>query len=461
MDEHAASQHEGVAQDEHAAQSPSRRSRKALRRLGLSALILLLVALIFTAGNLASSLHVVELGNLIGLKDSLSQGASSTDEEVPAAQLVARLDEVAACLDGDALYRYTQGDLDAATTEAIRALIKTSGDPYAQYYTPEEYAEYLRGSEGEYSGIGVVLALMDEEITVLQVYEESPASEAGVLAGDVLLSIDGDAHDWELSEATEAIRRSLGEEITLVWRRGSTERETTLILREVNIPTIVSHLLERQGQSVGYVYLRRFNARSASELGEVLRILEDKGVQSFILDLRGNPGGYLTQAIGITSLFVPEGVVVQIQDRKGIILEKVDGRVVTNKPLIVIANGGSASASELVAAALQDHGRARVVGEVTYGKGTVQDIRELSWGGALKYTIAHYLSPDGRALDGVGVTPDILAQPAEDSEELGLTDHITNDNYRYAEGVDPQLDAALAALLDASSQGRASQDGTP
>jgi carboxyl-terminal processing protease len=425
--------------------------------LGLSLLVILLAALLFVAGNLASSLRVIDLGSLVGLRDPASVGSASVDEEVSTAQLAARLDEVAFFLDTDALYRYTQEDLDSATTAAVRALIETSGDSYAQYYTPEEYAEYLRSSEGEYSGVGIVLTAEDEGITVLQVYAESPAFDAGILPGDVLLSVDGDAHDWGLGEAIEAIRRPIGAEVTLVWRRGTEERETTLVLREVNIPTIVSHLMEQEGRTIGYVYLRRFNMRSSSELGEVLRDLEARGAQSFILDLRGNPGGYLTQAIGITSLFVPEGAVVQIESRRSVAAEMADGETVTDRPLVVIVNGGSASASELVAAALQDHGRAQIVGEVTYGKGTVQDIRELSWGGALKYTIAHYLSPNGKTLDGVGVTPDIFVSPAENSEGLGLTDRITTDNYLYTEGVDPQLDEAIAALIREG----ASRNGSP
>jgi carboxyl-terminal processing protease len=420
-------------------------------------LVVLFAAALFIVGNLTSSLRIIDLGSMVGLRDSASVGSASADEEVSTAQLAARLDEVAHFLDTDALYRYTQGDLDTATTTAIRGLIETSGDSYALYYTPEEYAEYLRSSEGEYSGIGIVLTEMEGEITVLQVYTESPAFDAGILAGDVLLSIDGDTHDWGLDEAIEAIRRPTGAEVTLVWQRGTEKRETTLTLREVNIPTIVSHLIEQGDQTVGYVYLRRFNMQSASELGEVLRGLEERGAQSFILDLRGNPGGYLTQAIGITSLFVSEGAVVQIESRRDITIERVNGEIVTSKPLAVIVNGGSASASELVAAALQDHGRAQIIGEVTYGKGTVQDIRELSWGGALKYTIAHYMSPNGKVLDGVGVTPDILVSPAEGPEGLGLTDRITNDNYLYAKGVDPQLDEAIAALV----QEEASRNGSP
>ncbi|MDR2587177.1 MAG: S41 family peptidase [Coriobacteriales bacterium] len=474
MGEPVAPLHEGDAEPQnapsvaHGADGRHAPGKSSGRRRGHWRVLLLavpLVILVFLAGNLAVSFGVLDVADLAGLKPSLTQGAANATDEVSTIQLSARLEEVAGLLDADSLYRYTQGDVDTATTEAIRALIATSGDAYAQYYTPEEYAEYLRSSEGEYSGIGVVLSLVDGAITVLEVYEGSPAAEAGVVIGDVLLAIDGQRRDWTLEEATEAIRRPLGEEVTLTWRHGEEERETVLVLREVNIPTIVPHLIERDGQAVGYVYLRRFNTHSASELSEALLGLEDRGAQSFVLDLRGNPGGYLSQAIDITSLFVPSGVVVQIEDRGGIVSKKVSGKTVTGKPLAVLVNGGSASASELVAAALKDHGRATIVGELTYGKGTVQDIRKLSWGAALKYTIAHYLSPNGTVLDGVGITPDVVVSPSGASGQEGqanedegagtdtpkdganLSNHLTSSDYRYEQGVDLQLDAALEAVL--------------
>jgi carboxyl-terminal processing protease len=429
------------------------RAQSAFRKLGTFLLFILIVALIFIAGNLSTYFGFVDMGSLLGLKTLQTQGAPAESDEVPAAQFAARLDEVATLLDTQALYRYTQGDLDEATAAAARALIETSGDAYAQYYTAEEYAEYLRSSEGEYSGIGIVFATLDDEITVLQVYEGSPAFDADIRAGDVLLAVDGDRRDWELTEVVELIHNLPSESVAITWRRGDVERETVLTPREVSIPTIVSHLIERDGQAVGYLYLRRFNTHSEGELGDALKSLEDRGARSYILDLRGNPGGYLRQAIGVISLFVSEGVAVQIEDRKGVTVENVTGRVLTSKSLVVLVNGDSASASELVAAALKDHHRAIVIGEVTYGKGTVQDVRELSWGGALKYTIAHYMSPNGTVLDGVGITPDVIVAPVTELESVGLSGHLVSSDYLYEEGVDAQLDAAVLASFDSIAKG--------
>jgi carboxyl-terminal processing protease len=440
------------------ARADTRRAAKLFRRGAAIVFRVLLIVIVFVIGNLAAYFGIVNIGRLVGLGGPTTVGAPSPNDEVSAVQLASRLDEVAALLDADSLYRYTQGDLDAATTEAIRSLIETSNDPYAYYYEPEEYAEYLRGSEGEYSGIGVVLAMLDDRVTVLQVYEGSPASDAGVVPGDVLVAIDGDRHDWELQEATDTIRRLGVEGVTVIWQRGDDERQTDLVMREVNIPTVVSHLIERDGQPIGYAYLRRFSARSASELSEAIKSLEDRGAQACVLDLRGNPGGYLSQAIDITSLFVDEGAVVRIEDRRGVTVERVTGGAITSKPLVVLVNGGSASASELVTAALRDHDRALIVGEPTYGKGTVQDVRVLSWGGAIKYTIAHYMSPNGTVLDGVGITPDLLVELPEESGSVGLSNHITSDGYRYEQGVDPQLDAALQALLNALAGKEAAKD---
>lgn len=408
----------------------------------------LAVLALFVAGNICAHLGIINIGQTFGMADPKALPAASASDEVSTGQLAARLTEVSGYLDSESLYRYTQGDLDAATTASIQSLIEQSGDEYAKYYTPEEYAEYLRSSEGEYSGIGIVLSMYEGRPTVMQVYEDSPAHDAGVMVGDGLLAVDGDSREWGLEEATELIRRPIGESVTILWQRGDGQIETTMTIREVNIPTIVTHLIEHDNKLIGYIYLRRFNNQSASELREVLAQLEGQGAQGLVLDLRGNPGGYLKQAIDVTSLFVAEGVVTQIEDRHGIKTESVTGKASSDKPLVLLINQGSASASELVAAALQDHGRATLVGESSYGKGTVQDVRRLSWGGALKFTIAHYLSPNGNKLDGVGVTPDIVAAPHGDPSALGLSDRITSSGYRYATGKDPQLDAALGCFAD-------------
>jgi carboxyl-terminal processing protease len=427
---------------------PQRKQGKILSKLGIFFLSVALVLLVFAAGNLASHTGLLDLGQLLRLNTPLTQSAATPTDEVTAEQLAARLDEVANLINHDSLYRYTQEDLDTATTESINALLALSGDRYARYMPPDEYEAYLKSTEGEYAGIGISLSSLNGEISVIDVYEDSPASEAGIQPGDVLLAIDGDRHAWEIQEAIDTIRRPAGEEVTLIWRRGTQERETTSVVRPVTIPTVVTHLIEKDGHSVGYLSLRGFNMQSAADIRASLDSLEAAGVEGFILDLRNNPGGYLEQAIDIASLFVPQGAVVQVESREGIRTRSVTGKLATDKALVVLVNGDSASASELLAAALQDHERAIIVGQQTYGKGTMQSIYTLSWGGALRYTVAHYMSPFGNTVDGVGVTPDIEVAQSTTPVELSATDHIGASSYRYSEGIDLQLDAALEALLN-------------
>jgi carboxyl-terminal processing protease len=425
---------------------------KILRNLGIFFVSLLLAIALFALGNLASYTGLFDLGQLIRLKNPLTQTAVTPEEETTAQQLSARLEEVAHLIDRNSLYRYTQADLDTATTEAINALLATSGDNYAHYYTPEDYDAYLKSTEGEYAGIGISLSVVGGEITVIESYQGSPAFEAGVTAGDVLVAIDGDRHAWELEEAIETIRRPEGETVVIIWKRGDTERETKLITSAVNIPTVVTHLIETDGASIGYISLRGFSTKSAHDLREGLVLLDNAGAQSYVLDLRNNPGGYLEQAIDIVSLFVREGTVVQVEDRRGITEREVTGEFASSKPLVVLVNENSASASELVAAALQDHERATIVGHLTYGKGSMQSMYSLSWGGALRYTVAHYMSPLGKTVNGVGVTPDIAVEPSSELPEATLTNHISSSSYQYAKGIDPQLDAALDVLSGKTAQ---------
>ncbi|NLG10347.1 MAG: PDZ domain-containing protein [Coriobacteriaceae bacterium] len=383
--------------------------------------VFLLAALLFSAGNIASYLGIVDIGDQLRLIDPDTKGSDDPEAIARFEQLAARLREVANILDDEALATFAQSSLDADTSTAIRALLESSGDQYARYFTKEELAEYQRMTRGEYYGIGIVLTARDELIRVLDVYPDSPAQEAGIKPDDILVAIDGVRKQWELSEATEAIHRDEGDQVTIIWMRDGQERTTPLTLRSVTVPNCTWEL---QGD-VGYIRLYRYREGSAEEIRTAVTELEKLGAGGFILDVRDNPGGLLSQSIDVTSLFVERGTVVEIETKNRIERKQVSGKIATNKPLVYLVNSRSASASELVGAALQDHGRATIVGEKTFGKGTVQDMRELSFGGALKYTIAHYYSPDGVAIDGVGITPDIEVAPGAE---------------------DPQLAAALDAL---------------
>jgi len=429
-----------------------RPSHKAPRQLGAFLLGVLLALALFASGNLFAELGIVNLGTVLGFQDARVNGSPDGDEGVSLVQVPARVQEAATILEADALHEFTQEEIDRATDSAVSGLIEASGDPYAIYYSAADYEQYLRDSSGEYGGIGVTLTDDEGAVTVTEVFSDSPAEEAGVIAGDTIIAIDGVRKEWTTEEAVGAIRREEGTSVTLVWGREDGERETTMTLRAIIVPIVTTHLLEVDGAKVGYLSLSRFTMDCADDLRRAIEDFETLGVDGYILDLRGNPGGFLVAAIGVTSLFVPEGVVLQIEDHEGIVTKKVTGKMATDKPVVVLVDGNSASASEIVAGAFKDYGRATIVGETTYGKGTVQDVVMLSWGGAIRFTVAHYLSPLGHTIDKVGVVPDVEVtyKAPEVPEDMKLADRLahslSNDAYVYERGWDNQLDSALSVF---------------
>ncbi|MCL2632662.1 MAG: S41 family peptidase, partial [Coriobacteriia bacterium] len=387
-----------------------------------------------------------------------------------------RINEVMRILNRNALHVYTDDEIDAATRAAIDGLLDAGGDIRSQYFNDEELQAYMADSSGEYVGIGITLAQgPDGRAVVTRVFSNSPASEDGVEPGDIIVAIDGVRRTWDVDEAVRTIRRPEGSAVEIIWERNGEERVSTIRVRTIQRDIVRYDVIEYEGLKVGYILLEQFTMNCAVEVRAAIKDLERQGVDCYILDLRDNPGGYLRQAIEIASMFIKSGVVVRIEERNSSSEEKVFGQHETNKPLVVLLNGESASASELVAAAFQDHGRAIIVGELSYGKGTVQDMRFLSFGGAIKFTIANYLTPNGHAVDGIGVTPDIIVDDGirindvdivhrlENGEEIDFkAEGIDIDDYAaraliptpgdpryvYTPGDDVQLDAALKALSE-------------
>jgi carboxyl-terminal processing protease len=419
---------------------------------GLVTTLLVFLALVcgLVAGNLASGLDIFDLATALGWRYSAPPVSGSNwghneddpSDPVYASVFASRMGEVCKIFDEEALHVFTEAEIDQATATAIEGLIEASGDIRAEYYNALEYEVYKADSSGEYVGIGITLqAGLDGRPTVTRVFPDSPAQEAGVQAGDVIVAIDGEYKDWQVNEAVSTIRREQGLEVTVVWERDGSERPTTMNVRTIKRPIVTSELIEYQGHKVGYICLEQFTYGCSTEVRSALRDLDAAGAECYILDLRDNPGGLLYQAIDVASLFIRDGVVVQIEERSGTTVESTSNNYQTDKPLVVMVNGGSASASELVAAAFQDHKRATVVGEQSYGKGTVQNIHELSFGGAIKYTIAHYLSPDGRPVEGVGITPDFIIDDGNRINDADLIHKLENgeDIDFEAEGIDPNV----------------------
>jgi carboxyl-terminal processing protease len=296
---------------------------------------------------------------------------------------------------------------ESQTKAALEGLLGSLEDTYAAYFDPSANKEFQMDAKGEFFGVGMTVGMEEDTPTIGMVFKGSPAEKAGIKAGDHIVAVDGVRKKWALDEVVSKIRGPAGTKVTIEMARDGVAKPLsfTITRARITIPNIMSEMV---GKDVGHLRLMGFNELTAEDLRKEITALEAKGARGFVLDLRGNPGGLLSSAIEVSSLFVESGVIVRVDERGQPETEEMAlGGVATTKPLVVLIDGNSASASEIVAGALQDYKRATIIGEKSYGKGSVQVIRELSNGGAVKLTNAHYLTPKGRVIDGKGVVPDI------------------------------------------------------
>jgi carboxyl-terminal processing protease len=353
--------------------------------------------------------------------------------------------------------RYAGGEVDreALIQGAIRGMIDALGDPYSSYLTSQEYRDSLQGISGQFEGIGAEIATQatdgtqgcatlgtDCRLLIISAIADSPAEKAGLRSGDLVLAADGTSLDGlTVDEARDKIRGPQGSVVTLTIRRGSEDPFDLAITRDVvQEREVVSEDLA--GGTVGYVRLSGFSDDGAVELRDALTADIKVGKTKLILDLRGNPGGYVTAARSVVSEFIGSGVIFWEQDAKGaqVSTDALPGGVATDPDLHIVCliDGGSASASEIVAGALQDSKRATLVGQQSFGKGTVQQWQELTGeGGAFKLTIARWLTPAKRWIHGVGLTPDVKVEIPAD----------------LPAGQDPTLDKALEVLGASADSG--------
>ena len=325
--------------------------------------------------------------------------------------------------------------------EAIRGMLGTLDDPYTRFLDPREFKEMQIDTSGELSGVGIQLSLDKDtkELVVVSPIEGSPASRAGVQPKDVIVSIDGRSTKGMTTEdAVKLIRGKAGTTVNLVLRRKG-QNVPVPLTRELIELHAVNHQINTtpDGTKIGYIRLKQFNANATKDMRAALRELEASGVQGYILDLRSNPGGLLMASIEIARQWLNEGVIVSTKTRDGIQdVRKATGRALTDKPLVVLVNEGSASASEILSGALQDNKRAVLVGQKTFGKGLVQSVRGLSDGSGMTVTIAKYLTPDNRDIHKHGIDPDVPAKMGEEeARRLTLEDLGTrkDSQYRVAE----------------------------
>lgn len=308
--------------------------------------------------------------------------------------------------------RYYIGDVDETDlSEGVyKGYIEGLGDPYSVYYDEEETKQMSESLSGEFGGVGALMS-QDREtgvITVLQVYDGSPAQEAGMRDGDTLYKVEGEEVTGEdLSDVVSKVKGEKGTQVTLTVLRADTgeEEELTITRDTIEAQTVSCEMKEG---NVGYIRITEFDTVTYEQYKEALEDLEDQGMERLIVDLRSNPGGNLDTVCDILDLMLPEGLIVYTEDKNGEREEySSDEENQFDKPLVVMMNGYSASASEIFAGAIQDYGLGQIVGTQSYGKGVVQSVFDLQDGTSVKLTIAEYFTPNGRSIDGEGITPDV------------------------------------------------------
>ena len=335
--------------------------------------------------------------------------------------LSARVAEVDGILSKNSLDSY---DLDKATNDVLTSLLKTSTDPYLHYYDNQSYQSYLASTKNPDAGIGVLFGESDGECFAADVFESSYAAGAGVQPGDKVVSIDGVTKDkWTAPDVINALNRDEGESVFIVWKRPAGEsggEETTFNTTLTYSKGTEDNVTLEMHDTVAFIKISQITSDSATQVSNMINNATAQGAHSFVLDIRDVPGGYLSQAVDIASLFIQNGQIVQIDTTDGVTSRSASGESITNLPLAVLVNGRTSGCAEVLAAALQDTGRATIVGTSTLGKGSVQIMQPLSFGGALRYTAAYYLTPNGRQIDGTGVSPDIEASNVNTQQSVAI-----------------------------------------
>lgn len=332
------------------------------------------------------------------------------------------------------------GEVDnAEMAEGIYAgLVYGLGDVYSRYYTADEYAQETASTDGAYAGIGVSIQKnKNGGVQIAECYEGGPGADAGLQTGDVITAInDTDVTDMELSDVVSLIRENKDKTIVLTVFRENEEksREISVDVTDVELPSVFGEMLDKK---TGYIQITQFTGVTPQQYKDMFAELKDKGMERLVIDLRDNPGGLLTSVCDILREILPEGLIVYTEDKDGNREEETcDGKNKLNMPLAVLVNENSASASEIFAGAVQDHGVGTIVGTTTYGKGVVQELRQLSDGSAVKLTVSNYYTPNGNSINKVGIKPDVEVKLAS---VLLNKDEITHEE-------DNQLQEALNVI---------------
>jgi carboxyl-terminal processing protease len=320
---------------------------------------------------------------------------------------------------------YREVDKDKLADDAIRGAVRGLDDRFSSYFDPEEYAKFREVTDAEFSGIGVSVTRTDKGLRVVDVYDDSPAKKAGLRKGDVIVAADGKRLAERPEEAaTGLIKGRAGTTVRLTIERGGRRLERRVTRDKVSIPVVESQMRTKDGERYAVIRLAQFSSGAHAEVYDAIRRARQRKAAGIVFDLRGNTGGLVDEARLVASAFLPDGKIVTTRGRsvRPKVYSATGDPVAAKTPLVVLVDEGSASASEIVAGALQDRGRAKLVGTPTFGKGVFQQVIELDNGGALDFTVGQYFLPSGRNIGGRGIArgkglkPDVRVEDRQTTE---------------------------------------------
>lgn len=360
-------------------------------------------------------------------------GTASTSEELDVEGVATKINYLRNQIEG---YYLEAIDYENVEDYIYKGMLVGLNDPYSEYYTEEEYAQMMESTAGAYCGIGATLQQNQEDgtCTVVSTFDNSPAREAGLIAGDSIIKVDDtDVVGMDLNQIVSYVKGEENTTVLLTILRDAKTLEVEVTRRTIEIETVSYKMLE---SGIGYIQLSEFDEISLSQFQKALTDLESLGMKGLIVDLRNNPGGVLTVVNDILDQILPKGLLVYTEDKYGNRQDYYsdDEHQMKDIPMVVLINEYSASASEIFAGAMKDYGRATLIGKTTYGKGIVQRIVDLEDGSAMKLTIAKYYTPSGENIHGVGISPDIEVELSEEavlSEEL-----LPEDDAQLQKGIE-------------------------
>jgi carboxyl-terminal processing protease len=363
----------------------------------------------------------------------------SKEEYLANREFFQQIDKVKTDLEDSYLYPPDEGDMMYG---AIHGMVDAVADGHTYFMSPDEFETFTERNSSTYQGIGVVVQSDKDDglITIVRVFDGGPAMQAGLAVGDKIVGVDGVAVTGDdMDTAIDMIKGLSGTEVTISIQRGNEVTEYTLERAYIEVPDLESRMIG----DIGYIWLFEFDDMAAENFNDAVADLSSQGMKGLVLDLRGNPGGYLHSCTEIADTLLPEGLIVTRVDRKGNEESAYSDKESLGIPLVVIINEYSASASELLSGAIQDYGVGTIVGVTSYGKGTVQTTRYYEEdGSALYFTIAHYITPSGRSVDGIGITPDVEVEVSQEA-----IDYVTNNpDADLPQEMDNQLQQALSVL---------------